>query len=196
MSGANAGAEEAFNLEAFYDFVKRLIKGFEKAELNYAFTGALAASFYSVPRTTVDVDVIVYISDDACKAKLVDALRKAGLVVDEAEIDRALESGYRIATFKDSETPYNIDVIISDKKFERKRGKMAGLKAFFQTSEDLVLAKLRMIKATFPRERAQKDVEDVKAILKFTRVDLEMVRRKAEKDSTLQILENIMAQQD
>lgn len=195
MNGANAGAEKAFNLEAFYDFVKRLIMGFEKAELNYAFTGALAVSFYGVPRTTVDVDVIVYVSDDACKAKLVDALRKAGLDVDEAEIDRALESGYGIASFRDRETPYNVDVIISDKKFDRKRGKMAGLRAFFQMPEDLVLAKLRMIKATVPRERAQKDVDDVKAILKFTRVDLEAVRRKAEKEGTLQILEDIMAQQ-
>ena len=34
------------------------------------------------------------------------------------------------------------------------------------------------------RERAQKDVGDVKAILKFVRVDLEAVRRQAEKEGT------------
>ena len=39
--------------------------------------------------------------------------------------------------------------------------------------EDLVLAKLRMIKATLLRERAVKDEEDVKAILGFTKVDTE-----------------------
>jgi hypothetical protein len=57
------------------------------------------------------------------------------------------------------------------------------LKAYFQTPEDLVLAKLR--------ERAQKDVEDIKAILKFARVNLEAVRRQAEKEGTIKILENI-----
>jgi hypothetical protein len=53
-----------------------------------------------------------------------------------------------------------------------------------------------MIRATVPRERALKDVDDVRAVLKFTRVDLEAVKRKAEKEGTLQILENIMTQQD
>ena len=51
-----------------------------------------------------------------------------------------------------------------------------------------------MIRAKVPRERAQKDVEDVKAILKFTRVDLETVKRKAEKEGTLQILKDITAE--
>jgi hypothetical protein len=50
--------------------------------------------------------------------------------------------------------------------------------------KDLVLAKLRMIKATKPRERALKDEEDIKAILNFTKVDVEAVKRQAEKDNT------------
>jgi hypothetical protein len=52
-----------------------------------------------------------------------------------------------------------------------------------------------MIRAMVPPERAQKDVDDVKAMLKITRVNLEAVRRQAEKEGTLKILENIMAQQ-
>jgi hypothetical protein len=67
---------------------------------------------------------------------------------------------------------------------------------FYQKPEDLVLTKLRMIRATVPRERALKDVDDVRAVLKFTRVDLEAVKRKAEKEGALQILENIIAQQE
>ncbi|MEM3623433.1 MAG: hypothetical protein QXR76_06675 [Candidatus Bathyarchaeia archaeon] len=193
-SGANAGAKEAFKLEVFYDFVKRLIKGFEKAGLDYAFTGALAASFYGVPRTTVDVDVLVYVSEGKQKARLVAALRWAELTVDEGEIEKALKSGYRIATFKDCKTPYSVDVIISNKKFEKKAGKIAGLKTFFQTPEDLVLAKLRMIKATIPRERALKDMDDVRAILKFTRVDLGMLKKRARKENTLSTLETLMEQ--
>jgi hypothetical protein len=39
-------------------------------------------------------------------------------------------------------------------------------------------------------------VDDVRAVLKFTRVDLEAVKRKAEKEGALQILENIIAQQE
>ncbi|MEM3697403.1 MAG: hypothetical protein QXQ94_07895 [Candidatus Bathyarchaeia archaeon] len=176
-------------MEVFYDFVKRLINGFEKAGLDYAFTGALAASFYGVPRTTVDVDVLVYISEGKQKARLVAALREAELTVDEGEIEKALKSGYKIATFKDGKTPYSVDVIISDKKFEKKAGKIAGKETFFQAPEDLVLAKLRMIKATIPRERALKDEEDVRAILKFTKVNTEALKKRARKENTLSILE-------
>jgi hypothetical protein len=71
---------------------------------------------------------------------------------------------------------------------------VAGLRTFFQTPEDLVLvlAKLRMIRATVPKERALKDVEDVKAILRFSRVDLDVVKERARMENTLSILEDIM----
>jgi hypothetical protein len=182
------------SLETFYRFVERLLKSFERAGVYYAFTGALASSFYGVPRTTVDVDVVVYAYDEKAKNRLVEALREAGLKADLATVNKALRSGYRIATFMDSQTPYSVDIIFSEKRFRRKTGAVCGLKAYFQTPEDLVLAKLRMIRATVPRERAQKDVEDVKAILKFTRVDLEAIKRKVEKEGTLQILKDITAE--
>jgi hypothetical protein len=182
-------------LEALQRFIERLLKSFERHRVFYAFTGALAASFYGVPRTTVDVDVVVYVYGEKAKVRLVEALREAGLKAELAAIDKALRSGYHIATFIDTETPYSVDIILSKEKFRRKAGAVGGLKAYFQTPEDLVLAKLRMIRATM-RERAQKDVEDVKAILKFARVDLEAVRRQAEKEGTTKILKEIMAQQE
>ena len=178
-------------MEAYYDLVKRLVKCFEVAGVDYVFTGALAVSFYGVPRSTVDVDVVVGVAEVKQRVRLVEALKKAGLVVDEREIDRALESGYRIATFKDSKTAYSVDVIFSDKKLEKRAGTVAGMPCFYQTPEELILAKLRMIKATVPRERALKDEEDVKAILKFTRVSVEAVKKQAKRDSTLSVFETV-----
>jgi len=179
-------------LEVYYDLVKRLVKGFESAGVDYAFTGALAVSFYGAPRTTVDVDVVVAVAEVKQMVRLVEALKRAGLVVDEKEIDRALESGYRIATFKDSKTAYSVDVIFSDRKLEKRAGTVAGLPCFYQTPEELILAKLRMIKATKPKERTQKDKEDVKAILKFAKVDVDAVKKQAKRDSTESIFQNLM----
>jgi hypothetical protein len=178
-------------LEAYYDLVKRLVKGFEGAGVDYVFTGALAVSFYGVPRTTVDVDVVVAVAEVEWRARLVEALMKAGLVVDEREIDRALRSGYRIATFEDSKTAYSVDVIFSDGKLEKRAGAVAGLPCFYQTPEELILAKLRMIKATVPRERTLKDEEDIKAILNFTKVNVEAVKKQAKKDSTLALFDTL-----
>jgi hypothetical protein len=123
--------------------------------------------------------------------RLVSALRQAGLQIDEKKIDTALKTGYRIATFSDRRSPYSVDIIFSRKKLKKRAGTIAGLPTFYQTPEDLILAKLRMVKATVPRERAVKDKEDIRAILKFTKVDVEAVKKQARKNNTLPIFELI-----
>jgi hypothetical protein len=176
-------------LDGFIGFVKKLVDGFEKESLDYAFTGALAASFYGVPRTTADVDVMVVVSTKDAKTKLVSALRSAGLQVDEKRIEDASTSGYRIATFRCKSSPYTVDVILSD-SIRKKIGDIAGLTTYLQLAEDLILAKLRMIKVTIPPERAEKDEEEVRAILRFTNVDRAEIEKQAKKDGTLAIWKN------
>ena len=178
-------------MNGYSDFVKKLIEGFEKEEVDYAFTGALAASFYGVPRTTADVDVIVAAASKTAKTRLGSALRLAGLQVDEKRIDDALTSGYRIATFNCKTSPYTVDVIFSD-EVRKRVGAIADLVTYIQPAEDLILAKLRMIKATVPRERAFKDEADVRAILQFTKVENEAIEKQAKKDGTLEIWENFV----
>lgn len=179
-------------MNSFESLLRRIIESFNAAGLDYMFTGALAVSYYGRVRTTADIDIVVAVGDVGWRDRLISALRTVGLIVEEKALDDALESGYNIATFRDGKSPITVDVILSQGKLTKKSGKIFGLSTYFQKPEDLILTKLRMIKATVPRERAQKDVEDVKAILKFTRVDLEAVRRKAKKESTLQILEDMI----
>jgi len=63
-----------------------------------------------------------------------------------------------------------------------------------QAPEDLVIAKLRMIKATMEDEqRKTKDEDDVKAVLRFTDIDREAVRRQAEKDRTIDIWKRLIS---
>jgi hypothetical protein len=180
-------------MEEFYRFAKRLAEAFDDEGLDYVFTGALAVSFYGAPRTTSDVDVMIAVAAKTdVKNKVSMALEKAGLEVDERKIDEALTSGYNIATFHDKASAYTLDVIFSTEKLDKQAGKVAGLNTFIQKPEGLVLAKLRMIKATWPRERAAKDEEDVKAILAFTKVDLEAVKKQAKKDKTVDILRGLL----
>jgi len=179
-------------LEGFEGFVRRVVGCFNAVGLDYMFTGALAVSYYGRARTTVDVDVVVAVSGRGWRNRLVSALKDAGIVVDEKKIDDALKSGYKIVTFKDSKSPLTIDIILSEEKLEKRAGSVLGLPTFYQTPEDLVLAKLRMIKATVPRERALKDEDDVRAILKFSKVDVEAVKMEAKRDSTLSMFEAIV----
>jgi len=179
-------------VEKFYRLANRLAEALGGENLDYAFTDALAVSFYGAPRTTSDVDVMVALGGGADAKKVAAALRRAGLEVDELKIAEALSSGYNIATFRDKASAYTVDVIFSGKKLDKQAGTVAGVSSFFQKPEGLVLAKLRMIKVTAPRERAVKDVEDVKAILAFTRVDLAGVKVQAKKEGTAKILESLI----
>jgi hypothetical protein len=179
-------------MEEFYKLAKRLATALGEARLDYAFTGALAASFYGSPRTTSDIDVLIAVSDKETKNEITQALRKAGLDVEERKIDEALESGYNIATFTDKSSAYRVDVIFSVEKLQKKVASVAGVKTFLQSPEGLILAKLRMIKVTVPPERSLKDKDDVKAILAFTQVNLATLKSQANKDKTLEILESLL----
>jgi len=71
--------------------VRRVVESFGAVGLDYMFTGALAASYYGVPRTTMDVDVVVKATQEEARSNLVSALKQAGLLVDEERIDAAIE---------------------------------------------------------------------------------------------------------
>jgi len=157
------------------------------------FTGALAASYYGTPRTTMDIDLVAKVGRGEPRTKLISALKMAELKVDRRKICAALKSGYGIVTLKDTKTPFTVDIILSNNKLERNTGSILGLPTFYQTPEGLILAKLRMIKATVPRERALKDEDDVRAILRHTSVKMNTLRRQARKDSTISILRAIVS---
>jgi hypothetical protein len=181
-------------VERYYAFVKKLVNAFEEVKLDYAFTGALAVSFYGVPRTTTDVDVIIADANKPdSKKKIAVALNWAGLQVDERKIESAFTSGYNIATFKSKTTPFTVDIIILEEKLDKNSGKIDNVETFFQSPEGLVASKLRMIKASLAPERVAKDKEDVKAILTFTKLNIDKVRKQAQKDKTLEILNALTA---
>ncbi len=148
-------------------------------------------SFFGTPRTTIDADIIVRIAQKDIQAFLVKPLKKAQVQVDEKKIKEAMKSGYRIVTFKDKKTPFTIDIILSDKKLKKKAETVFGLPTFFQIPEELILSKLRMIKVTVPPERTQKDKDDVKSILKYTKVNIKAVERSAQRENTLTILKEL-----
>lgn len=68
------------------------------------FTGALAASYYGMPRTTVDIDIMVnFVSENA--KFLAAQLRKARLRVSERKIEASFKSAYKMITLEDEKTP-------------------------------------------------------------------------------------------
>ena len=171
--------------------MKRLIEQLNQTQQDYMFTGALAASYYGTPRTTMDIDIILSLSG-LDHQKIVHALREARLHVDEQKLRDAQETGYNIVTLQDTLTPYTVDLILTAEPLEKKPCTILGQPTYIQTPESHILAKLRMIKATRDPDRSAKDKNDVQSILKFTQVDTEKVKQTAEEENTLQILQTIL----
>lgn len=170
--------------------MKRLIEQLNKTRQDYMFTGAIAASYYGTPRTTMDIDIIISLSG-LDHEKLVHALQEARLHVDEQRLRDAQETGYNIATLQDALSPYTVDLILAVEPLEKRPCTILGQPTYIQTPESLILAKLRMIKATRDPARSAKDKNDVQSILKYSRVDAKKVRQRAEKENTIHILQTI-----
>ena len=152
----------------------------------------MAASYYGRPRTTVDIDFIIQVSTSGLD-ELLNHLARFGLKINRTRIKRQLSSGYNIISLEDRRSPYRVDLIIqTEGKLERRPGRALGLRSYYHPPELLILSKLRMIKATVPRERSQKDMEDVRAILANTRVNKRKILHQARKEGTITIFREII----
>jgi hypothetical protein len=152
----------------------------------------MAASYYGRPRTTIDVDFIIQISINDLD-QLLDRLARLGLKINRTRVKRQLNSGYDIISLEDTRSPYRVDLIIqTGGKLGRRAGSALGLKSYYQSPELLILSKLRMIKVTVPRERSQKDRDDIRAILANTRVNKRRILDQARREGTIEILREIL----
>lgn len=139
----------------------------------------------------MDVDVVVRVQTRDLP-RLLATLEKAGLRVNKEKVLSALEAGFKILTFKDNKTPHSVDLILSERRLRRRPGSILGLPTYYQMPEELILTKLRMIKATIDPERAMKDKQDVRSIIQFTNVKLDSIKKKAEKQTTLNIFLDLL----
>ncbi|HVH14470.1 MAG TPA: hypothetical protein VNA15_01970 [Candidatus Angelobacter sp.] len=120
-------------------------------------------------------------------------IKEAGIKADIQKIRRQLKSGYNVITVSDRFSPYTADLILVKSPPERKRGTVHGVKTYFQSPEALILAKLRMVKATVPRERSLKDRDDIRATLANTRVSKRKILDRARREGTIEILREILS---
>ncbi len=152
----------------------------------------MAASYYGLPRTTLDIDFIVQLSSDQLDG-FIDVLADFGLEVNKSRVKRQLRTGYNIVSLKDTGSPYRADFIIQAiGRFDRRPGKALGLRSYYQSPDNLILAKLRMIKATRPVERSFKDREDIIEVLASIKVNKRKIIELAQKQSTAEIFKEIL----
>lgn len=171
--------------------LKIVINRLEKGEITYMLTGGVAVSYWGFPRTTHDIDIVIEAKKED-KEKIVNLFKKDFYISPEATED-AIKTRFTFnAIHHKSGLKIDFWLIKKDSfgetEFKRKlKKKMFGQEIFIISPEDLILTKLLAYKETQSHSR----LEDAKSILKTSKVDLEYIKKWAEKQSTIKILKEI-----
>ncbi len=168
----------------------------EKAGISYMVSGGVAVSYWGYPRTTHDIDIVIEAQKED-KDKITKLFENDFYISPEAVEDAIktrftfnilhYKSGLKVDFWLLKKEPFG------ESEFKRRlRRKMFGKEIYIISAEDLILSKLLGHKETQSNRR----LEDAKSILKTSEVDLEYIRKWAEKQSTIEILEEIIKKQD
>src|SRR5438552_17629909 len=75
--------------ESYSDALRRLVRALNETRIRYAVTGAVAVGYYGIPRTSMDIDVVMSGNLSAAQLGiLASALSRNGLTVRMEEIRR------------------------------------------------------------------------------------------------------------
>lgn len=167
----------------------------ESLDIPYLVTGGIAVAAWGRVRATYDIDIVIEVEKRKI-SPLMQTLRKlseAGYV-DEEMAKEALEKKGEF-NFIDPETGLKVDFwikkdeVFSKNEFNRRISKRIGeQKIYFISPEDLILRKLQWHKLG----EIPKHLEDIKSILKISKLDLNYIKQWAKKQSTLKILEKLI----
>ncbi len=150
----------------------RIADALEGAGIPYALGGALAYGQYGIPRATNDVDVNVFVHDDALPSVSA-ALRSLGIVVDDDTARRDAErEGLIVLKFADFRVDVFTPSIAFSREAERTRTQVRidGRNVWFLSAEALCIFKLLFFRT--------KDVGDLERLLAVSggAIDLPYIR--------------------
>ena len=151
---------------SFADAFRRIVEHLNHCKLNYMVVGSFASTYYSAPRSTADLDVVIEATSEQLKC-LVAELQAGDYY---AELDAALDALRHESLFNviDNLTGWKIDLILrKSRPFDREEfrrrvaAKLFDIQLFVVSAEDLILSKLEWSKLG----GSQRQIEDVAKVL-------------------------------
>lgn len=172
--------------------LKLVVNKLDRLKIPYMLTGGLAVSFWGLPRTTHDIDIVIEVSKED-KEKIVNIFKKDFYISEEA-VKQAIERRFtfNIVHYKSG---VKVDFWLTKKdhhkifEFQRKlKKKIFGKEIYIISPEDLILEKLLWYKES----QSTRHLEDIEGILKISKVDLNYIKNWAEQQSTIATLNGLM----
>jgi len=178
-------------MRRFDEVIKAAVSVLEKEKIQYMLVGAVAVSFYGVPRTSEDVDLVVVLPPESIP-RFVKLLSDKGFSVSDGDVLGALREKSHFTVF-DRESLFRLDVKGVYTKFDesslsrRKRVKALGVQMWLCSPEDCILSKLEY--------GSPKDLSDAQSIIQRqgARLDKRYLTKEARIMGVASVLRRLMA---
>jgi len=150
---------------SFADAFRKIIEHLNQRKLSYMVVGSIASTYYSAPRSTADLDVVIEATSEQLK-QLVADLQASDYY---AELDAALDALRHESFFNviDNRTGWKVDLILrKSRPFDREEfrrrvpAKLFDIQLFVASPEDVILSKLEWSKLGGSRQ-----IEDVATVM-------------------------------
>jgi hypothetical protein len=149
--------------------LKEVCKRLESGKIPYMITGSIASNFYSIPRMTRDIDIVIEIHKQ--DANRMETLFKDDFYIDQDTINEAIQQ-HGMFNILHNESVIKIDFIIRKNneyrqlEFQRKKqAEFEDQKIWIVSPEDLILSKLFWAKDSYS-EMQLKDIENLLRLVK------------------------------
>lgn len=159
-----------------FDFLRILIRFFDKNEIPYMLSGSVAMSTYTIPRFTRDFDFIVHLKPK--DVALLSDQFKDGYYCDETSIKEAI-STKGMFNIIDHKSSYKADFIVlkddiyRQTEFSRRNQvDFLDMSIYIVSVEDLLISKLIWIQQL----QSSQQMEDIKVLSKLPQIDWEYVK--------------------
>lgn len=157
------------------ELIKEVCEILEKSNIPYMISGSVAMNFYTIPRMTRDIDIVIEINDlmiDNFISYLNDFYYDREMITDEIKCNGM----FNIIHLK---TGFKIDFILRKKSvyseiaFNRKRKyNEFGTDIYVIAIEDLIIAKLLWIQGT----QSELQIKDIRSLLMNSSKDMEYIK--------------------
>ncbi len=165
LRGNEGGKGASRSVSDELDVLKSVTAQLEGAGIAYMVTGSMAANFYTVPRMTRDIDLVIELSER-------DGDRITGLFQQEYYVDRDMVQravrDHAMFNMIHNALVVKVDCVVRKEtdyrreEFARRRAvSIAGRQVFIVSPEDLILSKLDWAKES----RSQMQLDDVRNLL-------------------------------
>jgi len=176
------------------DLLTKITGILDKLKIPYIITGGMAVSVWGRIRYTADIDIVVELLE-----KNINLLAKELLNVDkdvyvsEEAMREALEKKGEF-NFIHPQSRLKVDFWVVKDNFNKQEIKRAitkeieGEKVNFVSPEDLILSKLLW----YQLSESTRQMEDIESVLRISKVDMDYIKKIAEKQGTLEVLNNLL----